>query len=429
MGHIQDRWYKTVSDPDTGKSVRVKTDLYGKGLRYKVRYLDPDGKEVSQSFPDRGKRQAEEFLHKVENDKREGHYLDPSGAKVKFKEYAEQWLAGQSFKSTTRVSVPSRLKSQVYPFLGDTELGAITPTTIRNWIRWMKDHGAAQSYRHVCFIHVSSILNAAVDDRKIGTNPCKARSVTKPTPGQHKIVPWTDARLKAVKLALTPLVKIAVQLGAGAGLRQGEMFGLSPDDIDREAQVLHIVRQVQQADSKLIFCLPKRDKVRDVPLSDGTLAALDLYMEMFPPVSVVLPWEEADGKLTAVDLIMTDEEGRAWWRQVFNRDEWQPALGRAGVTDPTREDGTHALRHYYASALLEGGVSIKALSEYLGHADPGFTLRTYTHLMPASHDRTRRVIDARISRPDGLETAYEGSEAENASSDEVEIRTGSTETG
>lgn len=429
MGHIQDRWYKTVNDPETDKPVRVKTDLYGKGLRYKVRYLDPDGKEVSQSFPDRAKRQAEEFLHKVENDKREGNYLDPNGAKVKFKEYAEQWFAGQSFKSTTRANVPSRLKNQVYPFLGNTELGAIAPTTIRNWIRWMKDHGAAQSYRHVCFVHVSSILSAAVDDRKIGTNPCSARSVTKPTPGQHKIVPWTDARLKAVRLALTPLVEIAIHLGAGAGLRQGEMFGLSPDDIDREAQVLHIVRQVQQTNNKLIFCLPKRDKVRDVPLSDGTLAALDLYMEMFPPVSVALPWEEGDGKLTAVDLIMTDENDRPWWRQVFNRDQWQPALGRAGVTDPVREDGTHALRHYYASALLEGGVSIKALSEYLGHADPGFTLRTYTHLMPASHDRTRRVIDARISQPDGLETAYEGSEEEKPSSEGVEIRTGSTGTG
>jgi integrase len=44
--------------------------------------------------------------------------------------------------------------------------------------------------------------------------------------------------------------------------------------------------------------------------------------------------------------------------------------------------------------LLDGGESIKALSEYLGHADPGFTLRTYTHLMPASAERTRRAVDA-----------------------------------
>ena len=33
------------------------------------------------------------------------------------------------------------------------------------------------------------------------------------------------------------------------------------------------------------------------------------------------------------------------------------------------------------------------MSEHLGHADPGFTLRVYTHLMPSSADRTRKAID------------------------------------
>ncbi|MEU7176290.1 hypothetical protein ABZ949_32955 [Micromonospora tulbaghiae] len=59
--------------------------------------------------------------------------------------------------------------------------------------------------------------------------------------------------------------------------------------------------------------------------------------------------------------------------------------------------------------------SIKALSAYLGHADPGFTLRTYTHLLPTSEDRTRRAIDKALGEDqedddpaepaDGLETA------------------------
>lgn len=60
----------------------------------------------------------------------------------------------------------------------------------------------------------------------------------------------------------------------------------------------------------------------------------------------------------------------------------------------------HALRHFYASILLDAVESIKALSEYLGHADPGFTLRTYTHLMPSSGERARRAIDAALCVPD-----------------------------
>ena len=69
----------------------------------------------------------------------------------------------------------------------------------------------------------------------------------------------------------------------------------------------------------------------------------------------------------------------------------------------------HALRHFYASVLLDAGESIKALSEYLGHSDPGFTLRTYTHLLPASEQRTMQAVDRALTggaaTADGLPTA------------------------
>lgn len=53
----------------------------------------------------------------------------------------------------------------------------------------------------------------------------------------------------------------------------------------------------------------------------------------------------------------------------------------------------HAGRHYYASVQLEAGTNIRALAEYLGHSDPGFTLRTYTHLMPTAQDKAKRAVD------------------------------------
>jgi len=60
----------------------------------------------------------------------------------------------------------------------------------------------------------------------------------------------------------------------------------------------------------------------------------------------------------------------------------------------SRENGMHALRHFYASVLLDAGESIKALAEYLGHSDPGLTLRVYAHLMPSSQERTRKAVSA-----------------------------------
>ena len=92
-------------------------------------------------------------------------------------------------------------------------------------------------------------------------------------------------------------------------------------------------------------------------------------------------------------VYLVDYDGRPCRRGNFNAHVWRPALARAGVAGPTRDHGMHALRHLYASVLLDAGESIKALAQYLGHSDPGFTLRVYTHLLPTSHERTRRAID------------------------------------
>lgn len=53
----------------------------------------------------------------------------------------------------------------------------------------------------------------------------------------------------------------------------------------------------------------------------------------------------------------------------------------------------HSGRHSYASVQLEAGTSIRALAGYLGHADPGFTLRTCTDLVPQSQDKAKRAVN------------------------------------
>lgn len=107
---------------------------------------------------------------------------------------------------------------------------------------------------------------------------------------------------------------------------------------------------------------------------------------------MTLPWRSVDGSPVTSPLLFPNAEGRAVNRFVFNKKSWRPALDEAGIPRG-RENGMHALRHFYASVLLDAGDSIKALSEYLGHHDPGFTLRTYTHLMPSSEKRTREAVN------------------------------------
>jgi integrase len=43
----------------------------------------------------------------------------------------------------------------------------------------------------------------------------------------------------------------------------------------------------------------------------------------------------------------------------------------------------HTFRHTCASLLFEAGRNVKQVQAWLGHADPGFTLKTYIHLMDA----------------------------------------------
>jgi hypothetical protein len=82
MAHIEDRWWKVVVDPVTKKRTRVKAARHGTGQRYRVRYLDPEGHERSVSFPDRQKKAAEDFLVRVEGDKRQRNLYRPQSGQA-----------------------------------------------------------------------------------------------------------------------------------------------------------------------------------------------------------------------------------------------------------------------------------------------------------------------------------------------------------
>lgn len=175
-------------------------------------------------------------------------------------------------------------------------------------------------------------------------------------------------------------------------MRQGEVLGLSVDDVDVPEGVVHIVRQVKLINGRQVFALPKGGKTRTVPLPEVVARALEAHLAEFAPEPVTLPWRSVDGPPITANLVFRNVEGRAVIRTTFNTKAWQSALDAADVPRG-RENGMHALRHFYASVLLDAGESIKALSEYLGHHDPGFTLRTYTHLMPSSEKRTREAVN------------------------------------
>lgn len=282
------------------------------------------------------------------------------------------------------------------------------PSHIREWLSDLEKVIPAASYRRVVFGNVSAIFTAAVEDGIRVKNPCRSRSVKPPGRLPGRVRPWTVQRVRAVRAALPERYRATVDVGAGCGLRQGEIFGLPIEEIGFDTGWLHVA-QVKVIGGRLVFAPPKRGKERDVPLSDKVAAAIREHLQRFPAVQVTLPWLTPDGPPVTKRLVFSREAGGSVRRTDFNTHVWKPALVSAGVIPPpepgkrhqsSRENGMHALRHFYASVPLAGGENIKALSIYLGHGDPGFTLRVYTHLMPSSDGRARQAMDQVYERLD-----------------------------
>ncbi|MFJ6464352.1 tyrosine-type recombinase/integrase [Streptomyces sp. NPDC091387] len=407
-GHIQDRWYKTEPGTD-GKPRRVKSDRHGSGLRYRARYIGPDGTEKSKSFPDKQKRLAERWLTETAADMSRGQYIDPRAARITFQQFAEKWVATHTTEINSREAAERRLRLHAHPYIGTRPLASFQPGHIRTWLGALEAAVPASSHRRIIFGTVSAAFSAAVDDGLLPKNPCRARSIQIPKGSPPRLSPWKSSQVFGVRAALPEHMRATVDVASGCGLRQGEVFGLSEDEIDYEGGWLSIGHQLKRIRGKFVFALPKGGKVRDVPLAHAVGTALRTHSERHAPVKVTLPWRTPDGPLVTRMLLFSGASGNHVRVSHFNDHMWKPALAAAGIIPEPEageryaaapDDGMHALRHFYASVLLDAGENIRALSAYLGHSDPGFTLRVYTHLMPSSEGRTRKAVDDLYSAPE-----------------------------
>ncbi|MCH5674426.1 tyrosine-type recombinase/integrase, partial [Streptomyces gilvus] len=359
------------------------------------------------------------WLTEIASDMSRGQYIDPRAARITFKSYAEKWLKTHGIDPASQVVVEQRLRLHAFRLIGSRPLDSFRPEHIRGLVSALeKDPAVSGGYARNIYGDVRAVLSAAVDDGLLPRNPCSAKSVRPPATEQRRVVPWLPVQVQAVRAALPQRYRPMVAVGAGCGLRQGEIVGLAEDAIDFDGGIIRVVRQVKLIRGKAVFAPPKCNKERDVPLPPSVAEALRVHMDAFKPVEITLPWRKPDGPKVSARLLFTNTASGIVWRSNFNIQEWKPALAAAGLIseadedgkyESAREHGMHALRHFYASVLLDAGESIKAVSEYLGHSDPGLTLRVYAHLMPSSQERTRKAVDRVLlpapREPDGPETA------------------------
>lgn len=366
MAHVEDRWEKVVSGQ------RVRTSRYGAGKRWRARYVDGDGRERSQTFVRKG--DAERFLVAVEADLLRGTYVDPQRAKLTVGAYADRWLAAQPLRPSSRRTYEIYLRTRIVPALGQRALGSITPTDVRGLVRSLQQDLAPITVHHVHGL-LATILRAAMEDGYLSRNPCARTAPGKGT--KARIKPLSVEQVQSLVDALPERYRVAAMLGAGCGLRIGETLGLRIGSVDFAAAEIAVVEQLQLLPgAPPTLVAPKTaSSIRVIPLPASVAAALREHLDRRP-----------GGER---ELVLRSSTGSPIWPNTFHASIWRPAAVRAGLGKAR----FHELRHFYATALIRAGESVKTVQAALGHASAVETLETYTGLWPDAEQRTRAAVD------------------------------------
>jgi integrase len=341
----------------------------GGRVRWYARYRDPAGAPRSQTFDRRV--DAERYLTKIEASKLVGSYVDPKQAARTFRDVAEEHWSAHAHnlaEDTTRPRKRSTLDKHILPVLGDYPVGAIKPSTmagaVATWAKTLAPGTVGQVLRQV-----RQILDAAVADGLVASNAAKA--VKPPAPPRRRDVHLSDDDVKAIIAAAPDRYLALVLTLVGLGLRISEACGLLVSDIDFLRKTVR-VRQQRRPGGEL-GRLKTDASGRDVPADDVVLTALAEQIRRWP-----LPG----------GLVFTSSTGRALTKSIAGHvfDDIEEATGF--------EVSPHSCRHYFGSSLISHGVSVVAVSRWLGHSSPEITWRVYSYLM-ANDDEVGRAAMAK----------------------------------
>jgi len=356
---------------------------------YRARWRTPDGQSRSRTFA--LKSEAQRHLTSVEGSKLVGAYVDPRAGRVTFGDFAAAWQASQVHRPSTAVLVDNHIRNHMLAAFGSRPLASIRPSEVQSWVRGLGDDLAPGTIR-VVVQHARAIFHAAVRDRIIATSPCNG--VKLPQHESRPVVPLERDAVLAIIDALPERYRGVAVLCAGAGLRPAEALGVTRDEVDfprRQLSVRHQLVSLPGVETHL--AAPKTPQsARTIPLPDFVTFALARHLELVDP--------------GAQGLLFTTEHGAPLDRNRFG-DVWRRAVKAARLPAGVR---CHDLRHFYASALIRHGESVKTVQARLGHKSAVVTLDTYGHLWPDSEDRTRRALDDIFGQPDGSRLTLGGAE-------------------
>ncbi|MFC9296924.1 tyrosine-type recombinase/integrase [Streptomyces sp. NPDC057011] len=390
--------------------------VHGKGKRWQARWRDPAGVQESELFTT--EVDAKNYEDKMRAGVTAGTHVSPKAGKVLMGALVDTWLEVKRFKNPrSKYQIESRTRVHIKDHkIGSMEIADISNFTI---LWWIKDRSGVidETYVGLILSEMQSMFDLAVDAKLIPSNPVRTFSVKQAKPHRSKTaakgLPLTWEQTEKIRIELPDPYKAIVDVGRGLGLRQGEIFGLSPDDIlwdHPDGPMLHVQRQIAWDGSVMVFDGAKGEddrnpKDRWIELGEDVANALLEHMATYPPVTVTLPHATRDGEPVTVSIIFYSREKKPINKNYFGY-LWKAALEAIGVIralndkpvgkgrkwEKCRDKMMHALRHLFASMMVDAGVDVCTLADRLGHTDPAFTLRKYVKPVATAGDKVRAAV-------------------------------------
>ncbi|HEX5527214.1 MAG TPA: site-specific integrase [Solirubrobacterales bacterium] len=306
-------------------------------------------------------------------------------SKIRFGTYFPDWIetyAGRTsrgFSESTRPEYRRPIEKHALPRWESWWLGDVEPMDVRDLFGAMRKDGCTTSEIQKTKAALSALFATAVDDGLIRSNPVAGvripAALEDEDPEEETAKALTRAAL-AMLLAETPEDwRLFFEFLTHTGLRISEMVGLRWEHLDLgEKPMVRVREQFYKGRRKKLKSESGR---RDVPLSPGMAAKLlahrrDSYGGPRTPVFA----SKAGTELQPANVYrrVLAPAAIAVGLYVEVEDEKGQTRKRSAVS-------FHTFRHTCASLLFARGRNPKQVQKWLGHADPGFTLRTYVHLL------------------------------------------------
>lgn len=374
-------------------------------VRYRAR-VKHHGRAVTSRVFDR-KRDADAWEQEQTRRLRLGEWIDPRRGRIELSSIVEDWLRSRgAVKRSTRESDESAWRLHIEPRFGNVPVGSLTSADIGRWTGDLAASGAAKSSVSRYLNTLRSLLNFAVADGRIRTNP--AAGVKPPTGGQKRREGQFLSVRQLQDLATAcaePYGELVLVLGM-AGLRWGELAGLQVGDIvDVPGRGLRLDRAVlaSRASGEAYVDTLKGHRSRTVPLVAAVVPIVDRWAADKSATSWLFdapgggPLSEANWK-RSVD----------WTRAIT-------AIARPGLH-------VHDLRHTAASVWLAAGADPKVVQRILGHASAAMTMDLYGHLANENLWVAARRVDAASETPGDTLGTREPPDIGPAESDDASIR-------